>query len=45
VAPAGELGSQFLPEIREQPRALEGLLEHESEFACVAARRIARTGA
>ncbi|HST26033.1 MAG TPA: SIS domain-containing protein, partial [Gaiellaceae bacterium] len=37
LAPAGELGAQFLAEIREQPRALEGLLEHESEFARVAA--------
>jgi glutamine---fructose-6-phosphate transaminase (isomerizing) len=36
VEPAGELGSQFLAEIREQPRALEGLLEHGDEFARVA---------
>jgi glucosamine--fructose-6-phosphate aminotransferase (isomerizing) len=36
-APAGELGSQFLAEIREQPRALEGLLSHAGEFARVAA--------
>jgi len=42
VAPAGELGSQFLAEIREQPRALEGLLEHESEFARVAAAALER---
>jgi glutamine---fructose-6-phosphate transaminase (isomerizing) len=34
--PAGELGTQFLAEIREQPRALEGLLEHAGEFARVA---------
>jgi glutamine---fructose-6-phosphate transaminase (isomerizing) len=34
--PAGELGAQFLTEIREQPRALEGLLEHGDEFARVA---------
>lgn len=39
-APALELGSQFLAEIREQPRALEGLLEHADEFAQVA--RLAR---
>jgi len=37
VEPAAELGSQFLAEIREQPRALEGLLEHGEEFARVAA--------
>src|SRR5690242_6907342 len=36
-APTGELGTQFLAEIREQPRALEGLLEHTGEFARVAA--------
>ena len=35
--PAPELGTQFLAEIREQPRALEGLLEHAGEFARVAA--------
>jgi glutamine---fructose-6-phosphate transaminase (isomerizing) len=35
--PAGGLGTQFLAEIREQPRALEGLLEHVDEFARVAA--------
>ncbi len=35
-----EPGSQFLAEIREQPRALERLLERESDFARVA--RIAR---
>ena len=34
--PANGLGSQFLAEIREQPRALEGLLEHAGEFARVA---------
>jgi glucosamine--fructose-6-phosphate aminotransferase (isomerizing) len=33
---AGELGTQFLAEIREQPRALEGLLEHTGEFERVA---------
>src|SRR5947208_14059754 len=38
AAPAsGEAGAQFLAEIREQPRALLGLLEHEREFARVAA--------
>jgi glucosamine--fructose-6-phosphate aminotransferase (isomerizing) len=37
VKPAAELGGQFLAEIREQPRALAGLLEHEDEFARVAA--------
>ncbi len=30
-------GSQFLAEIREQPQALRGLLEHEAEYARVAA--------
>ena len=30
------LGAQFLTEIREQPRALEGLLAQEREFARVA---------
>lgn len=30
-------GAQFLAEIREQPRALERLLEHEREYARVAA--------
>src|SRR5262245_26109423 len=34
--PAVELGTQFLAEIREQPRALEGLLEHAGEFSAVA---------
>src|SRR5437868_2721671 len=34
--PVGEPGSQFLAEIREQPRALEGLLEHAGDFARVA---------
>ena len=34
-APAG-LGEQFLAEIHEQPRALEGLLAQEREFARVA---------
>src|SRR2546430_6149311 len=33
----GEPGAQYLAEIREQPRALLGLLEHEREFARVAA--------
>lgn len=37
AAVTGELGAQFLAEIHEQPRALEGLLEHEAEFARVAA--------
>ena len=32
-----EPGSQFLAEIREQPRALERLLEHEADFARIAA--------
>src|SRR5437764_6432349 len=32
-----EPGAQFLGEIREQPQALLGLLEHEREFARVAA--------
>jgi glucosamine--fructose-6-phosphate aminotransferase (isomerizing) len=36
-AAAGELGSQFLAEIREQPRALEGLLAHEQELGRIAA--------
>jgi glucosamine--fructose-6-phosphate aminotransferase (isomerizing) len=31
-----ELGTQFLAEIKEQPRALEGLLEHADEFARIA---------
>ena len=34
---AAEPGAQFLGEIREQPQALLGLLEHEREFARVAA--------
>jgi glucosamine--fructose-6-phosphate aminotransferase (isomerizing) len=34
--PAGELGAQFLAEIREQPRALESLLAHEDELARIA---------
>jgi glucosamine--fructose-6-phosphate aminotransferase (isomerizing) len=34
--PVGELGAQFLAEIREQPRALEGLLDHAGDFARVA---------
>jgi len=37
LEPVGELGSQFLAEIREQPRSLEGLLEQGDEFARVAA--------
>ena len=36
-AEADELGNRFLSEIREQPQALLGLLEHESEFARTAA--------
>jgi hypothetical protein len=36
-ARAPEVGTQFLAEIREQPRALERLLEHDAEFARVAA--------
>ena len=32
-----EPGAQFLAEIREQPRALERLLEREADFARVAA--------
>jgi glucosamine--fructose-6-phosphate aminotransferase (isomerizing) len=36
-APKPEPGSQFLAEIREQPQALLGLLEHEAEYARVAA--------
>ncbi len=35
--PDGELGAQFLAEIREQPRALEGLFANEQEFARIAA--------
>jgi glucosamine--fructose-6-phosphate aminotransferase (isomerizing) len=31
-----ELGAQFLAEIREQPRALEGLLAHDDEIARIA---------
>jgi glucosamine--fructose-6-phosphate aminotransferase (isomerizing) len=31
-----ELGAQFLAEIREQPRAIEGLLAHDAEIARVA---------
>jgi glucosamine--fructose-6-phosphate aminotransferase (isomerizing) len=37
-----EAGAQFLAEIREQPRALAGLLEHEDEFAKVAAAASSR---
>ena len=37
VPPAGDAGSRFLAEIREQPAALTRLLEGESEFARVAA--------
>jgi glucosamine--fructose-6-phosphate aminotransferase (isomerizing) len=37
VAPPSEAGSQFLKEIREQPAALAALLEHEPEYARVAA--------
>jgi len=36
-APAPNGGTQFLGEIREQPAALRRLLEHEAEFARVAA--------
>ena len=32
-----EPGAQLLKEIREQPAALRSLLEHESEYARVAA--------
>jgi glucosamine--fructose-6-phosphate aminotransferase (isomerizing) len=35
--PLAELGAQFLAEIREQPRALEGLLAHDAEIARIAA--------
>jgi glutamine---fructose-6-phosphate transaminase (isomerizing) len=45
-AEAAPLGDQFLTEIREQPRALARLLEHESDYARVAgaaAERGART--
>ena len=35
-APLAHPGSQFLAEIREQPAALLGLLEHQTEFARVA---------
>jgi glucosamine--fructose-6-phosphate aminotransferase (isomerizing) len=37
-----EVGAQLLAEIREQPRALRRLLEHESEFARVAAAALER---
>jgi glutamine---fructose-6-phosphate transaminase (isomerizing) len=33
----GRAGTQFLAEVREQPRALGGLLEHAGEYARVAA--------
>jgi glutamine---fructose-6-phosphate transaminase (isomerizing) len=35
-----ELGAQFLSEIREQPAALNNLLEHEPEYARVAAAAV-----
>jgi glucosamine--fructose-6-phosphate aminotransferase (isomerizing) len=35
--PDAELGAQFLAEIREQPRALEGLFANEHEMARIAA--------
>jgi glucosamine--fructose-6-phosphate aminotransferase (isomerizing) len=37
LEPVPESGARFLAEIREQPRALERLLEHEPEFERVAA--------
>lgn len=37
LAPAREPGAQFLDEIREQPAALLRLLEHDAEFARIAA--------
>ena len=37
-------GDQFLAEIRDQPRALLSLLEHETEFARVAAAMLERGG-
>jgi glutamine---fructose-6-phosphate transaminase (isomerizing) len=37
-----ELGAQFLAEIREQPAALNALLEHESEYARVASEAVDR---
>jgi glucosamine--fructose-6-phosphate aminotransferase (isomerizing) len=37
VPAQAELGTQFLAEIKEQPRALEGLLEYADEFARIAA--------
>jgi glucosamine--fructose-6-phosphate aminotransferase (isomerizing) len=40
--PRPEPGAQFLAEIREQPAALRGLLEHEDEIARVAAAARAR---
>jgi glucosamine--fructose-6-phosphate aminotransferase (isomerizing) len=42
--PSSEPGARFLDEIREQPRALERLLEHEREFARVAAAARERAG-
>lgn len=45
VADEPQAGAQFLAEIREQPRALAGLLEHESEFARVAAAATERNPA
>jgi glucosamine--fructose-6-phosphate aminotransferase (isomerizing) len=43
-AAAADGGVRFLAEIREQPRALERLLEHEDEFARVAAAARRRGG-
>ena len=37
TAPELEPGAHFLAEIREQPQALAALLEHDAEFAAVAA--------
>ncbi len=42
VPPAGDAGSRFLAEIREQPAALTQLLKGQSEFARVAAEMHAR---
>ena len=38
MEPPPEAGERFLAEIREQPRAIRALLEHESEIASVAGR-------
>jgi glucosamine--fructose-6-phosphate aminotransferase (isomerizing) len=42
LADHGDPGSVFLSEIREQPQALRALLEHDGEFARVAAAARAR---